>query len=289
MADQLTEAKYWQPLDGQGALCLLCPHRCRIKPGHSGICQARRNVDGRLIAWSYAKITSIALDPIEKKPLHRFYPGSQILSVGSFGCNFHCGFCQNWTIAQQEAPFRLIQPAELVTLAGQSAKQGNIGLAYTYNEPLVGFEFVLDCARLIRQAGQKNVLVTNGFINPEPLAELLPYIDAMNIDLKAWEAAFYTKICGGGLEAVKASITSSAAACHIEVTTLLIPGLNDQASSIKELAHWLATIRPDIPLHLTRHHPDFKMQDPAPISISRLQLLAEIAGKELQYVYLGNV
>lgn len=289
MPEMLTTARYWQPLAGQDVQCQLCPHCCRIRPGHPGICRARRNIDGQLIAWSYAKITSVALDPIEKKPLFRFHPGSRILSAGSFGCNFHCGFCQNWTIAQQEAPYRLIQPAELAALAMQSASQGSIGLAYTYNEPLVSFEYVLDCARLIRQAGQKNVLVTNGFINPEPLADLLPHIDAMNIDLKAWEETFYSRICGGSLEAVKAAIVSCAAACHVEITTLLIPGLNDQASSIKELSHWLASIRPDIPLHLTRHHPDYKMPEPEPISFSRMQMLADIAKKELQYVYLGNV
>ena len=174
------DARYWQPAANNAVCCQLCPHRCLIRPGGSGVCQARRNLDGRLIAWSYGKITSLALDPIEKKPLYRFHPGSWILSAGSLGCNFHCGFCQNWTISQREAPYRLILPDEMAALARRAVPDGNIGLAYTYNEPLISFEYVLDCARLIRQAGLKNVLVTNGFINPEPLEELLPWTDAIS-------------------------------------------------------------------------------------------------------------
>ncbi len=269
--------------------CLLCPHHCRIAPGRSGRCRARKNIGGQLIAWSYAKVTSIALDPIEKKPLKQFFPGSFILSAGSFGCNFHCGFCQNWTIAQQEAPHQLILPEEMARLASDATKRGNIGLAYTYNEPLVNYEYVMDCAGLIHRLGLKNVLVTNGFINMAPLEELLPLIDAMNIDLKAWNSKFYKDICGGDVEVVKSVIARCANFCHIEVTTLLIPGLNDNESEIHALAAWLAGIRPDIPLHLTRHHPDYLMQEPGPIALSRLQNLAAIARKELQHVYLGNV
>jgi pyruvate formate lyase activating enzyme len=289
MGDQPKEALYWQTEPDGSARCLLCPHRCRIASGHTGICRVRKNEDGRLIAWNYGKITSLALDPIEKKPLYHFHPGSRILSVGSFGCNFHCDFCQNWAIAQQEAPYRLMQPAELVLLAAQAARDGNIGLAYTYNEPLVGVEFVLDCSRLIRRQQQKNVLVTNGYINADPLEELLPWIDAANIDLKAWNEKFYNRICGGLLEPVKKTISSCAESCHLEVTTLLIPGLNDSEDEIEALAGFLASISPDIPWHLSRHHPDYRMKEPAPISRPRMEMLAELARRKLKNVWLGNI
>lgn len=283
------EAKYWHPLSEQRVECLLCPHHCRISPDHSGICRARKNINGRLIAWSYGKITSIALDPIEKKPLKFFEPGSKILSVGTFGCNFHCGFCQNWTIAQQEAPSRNMQPDELALLAREMVPQGNIGLAHTYNEPMVGFEFVMDCARLIRADGLKTVIVTNGYIDPDPLTELLPWVDAMNIDLKAWGQDFYSKTCGGQVDIVKKNIISAAAACHVEITTLLIPGLNDSEQDVLAIAEWLAAINPEIPLHLTRHHPDFRMPDPQPIERQRLLDLAEKARKSLKNVLTGNI
>lgn len=298
MADLvLHPASYWQPLDDHEVGCTLCPHNCRIKPGSRGICQVRRNLDGRLIAESYGQITSLALDPIEKKPLYRFHPGSMILSAGSYGCNFRCGFCQNWSISQEKAPSRLILPEKLVSLARQAADQadgraacrGNIGLAFTYNEPLVGFEYVLDTARLAHQDGLVNVLVTNGSINPEPMGELLPWIDAMNIDLKAWQPSFYGKVCHGSLQPVLDTIAQCAPRCHVEVTTLLIPGLNDQDDDIISMARWLASIRTDIPLHLTRHHPDYQMNDQQPISRMRLLHLVELARQSLLFVYPGNL
>jgi pyruvate formate lyase activating enzyme len=282
------EALYWQPLPDKLTECRLCPHRCRIKPGQSGRCRARKNIAGRLIAWNYGKVTSLSLDPIEKKPLNRFFPGSMILSAGSFGCNFHCDFCQNWTIAQQVAPHRLLLPGEMAEMARQMVVEGNIGLAYTYNEPLVGFEFVLDCARLIRKAGLKNVLVTNGYIESEPLTEMLPWIDAMNIDLKAWDNNFYKTICGGEADVVRRTIAQAAAVCHVEITTLLLPGLNDSEEDIRAIAGWLASIDPDITLHLNRHHPDYRMAEPAPISRQRLQRLAELAEIDLKDVLTGN-
>jgi pyruvate formate lyase activating enzyme len=180
-------------------------------------------------------------------------------------------------------------PETLAEMAVQAKSGGNIGLAYTYNEPLVGYEYVLDCARLIRQRQLKNVLVTNGYVNPEPMAALLPYIDAMNIDLKAWNQDFYSRICGGKVEPVRQTIALCARACHVEITTLLIPGLNDQEGEIQALAEFLATIDPDMPLHLTRHHPDYKMAEPAPISRARMEELAALARKSLKNVWLGNL
>jgi len=270
-------------------VCTLCPHRCRIRPESRGICQVRLNLAGRLVAESYGRITALALDPVEKKPLYRFHPGSMILSAGSYGCNFRCGFCQNWSISQEKAPSRLIMPETLVDLAEQARAQGNIGLAFTYNEPLVGFEYVLDTARLARKLGLVNVLVTNGSINPEPMDELLPWIDAMNIDLKAWQPDFYKRICHGSLQPVLDTIARCAARCHVEVTTLLIPGLNDQDEAVSSMADWLASIRTDIPLHLTRHHPDYRMTDQQPISRQRLLDLVKLASRSLHYVYAGNL
>ena len=282
-------ASYWQPLDDQMVVCTLCPHRCRIRPGSRGICQVRLNLAGSLLAESYGRITALALDPVEKKPLYQFHPGSMILSAGSYGCNFRCGFCQNWSISQEKAPNRLIMPDMLVDLAVQARSQGNIGLAFTYNEPLVGFEYVLDTARLARQHGLVNVLVTNGSINAEPMEELLPWIDAMNIDLKAWQPAYYRNICHGSLQPVLDTIVRCAARCHVEVTTLLIPGLNDQDEDVSRIASWLASIRTDIPLHLTRHHPDYQMTDQQPISRQRLMHLVRLAGQSLGHVYPGNL
>jgi pyruvate formate lyase activating enzyme len=281
-------ALFWREETGGAVSCQLCPHRCRIARGESGRCRVRRNEGGRLVAASYGRLTALALDPIEKKPLNLFFPGSFILSAGSFGCNLRCRFCQNWEIAQQEAPSREVEPQELVRLADKARAQGNIGLAYTYNEPLVGYEFVLDCARLVRQAGMRNVLVSNGYINPEPLEALLPFIDAANIDLKAWNDRFYSQICGGRREPVLAAIRLLAARCHLEVTTLLLPGENDSEEEIGELAAFLAALHPDIPLHLSRHHPDYQMSEPPPISLARMEKLAGLARRSLRHVWLGN-
>ncbi|MGI6326942.1 MAG: AmmeMemoRadiSam system radical SAM enzyme [Saccharofermentanales bacterium] len=289
MTKQPRPAQYWLSQPNDEVVCRLCPHHCRIRPGKTGICRARQNLAGRLFAVNYGQVTSMALDPIEKKPLAFFRPGSQILSIGSFGCNLRCDFCQNWSISQQEAPTRTIMPDEVVAMAEQTVNRGNIGLAYTYNEPLIGFEYVLDCSRLIRQVGLSNILVTNGFIETGPFAELLPWIDALNIDLKSWDPSYYRSICGGDLSTVRSSIKQAAAVAHVEITTLLLPGLNDRDDDIRSLAGWLASINPKIPLHLTRYHPDYKRTDPPPISKERLMSLADLARKYLDRVLLGNI
>jgi pyruvate formate lyase activating enzyme len=285
------EASYYRKSENQdgSVFCLLCPVACHIRPGKHGVCLVRENEAGSLIAASYGKVTSIALDPIEKKPLYLFHPGSRILSVGSFGCNFKCPFCQNWSISQQEAPFREITPSALVESALQTRSQGNIGIAYTYNEPLVGYEYVYDCASAAKESGLMNVLVTNGYINPEPMQALLPLIDAMNIDLKAFNGEFYRKECKGDIERVKDTIRLCAGSCHIEVTTLIIPGLNDRDDEISSLAAWIASVSPDIPLHISRHHPDYEMTEPAPASRGRLDEIAALARKSLKHVFIGNI
>ncbi|EGO65310.1 AmmeMemoRadiSam system radical SAM enzyme [Acetonema longum] len=250
-------------------------------------CRVRRNRDGQLVAENYGACTFCAMDPIEKKPLYHFYPGSRIFSIGSWGCNFTCHFCQNWTIAQQQAPSTFLSP-EAVVDAALRYQPENIGIAYTYSEPGVWYEYLLDTARLARLRGLKNVMVTNGFIEQPPLIELLPNLDAMNIDVKGFSEGFYRQMCGGSLVDVKRTVEKAAASCHTEITTLVIAGHNDDPSEIRELARWLAAINPDIPLHLSRYFPAYKMDQP-PTDIRILQNAGEIAREHLRYVYLGNV
>lgn len=281
-------AQYSSRLEGGEILCELCPHRCKIPDGKTGICGVRRNYDGKLISESYGRVTSMALDPIEKKPLYHFYPGAKILSMGGYGCNFRCGFCQNHEISMGKAPsVRVVSPKEVADVSKELEPEGNIGVAYTYNEPLIGYEFVQDCAKLIAEQEQKNVLVTNGFICPEPLEELLRDIHAMNIDLKSFNPAFYKGI-GGCLGDVQRSIEIAASRCHLEVTTLVIPGKNDSDGEMHSLAQWLAGINKDIPLHISRFFPHYKMQDVDPTPVETVCRLAEVAKQYLNYVHLGN-
>ncbi len=265
----------------------LVPHCCQIVNGRTGQCRTRLNEDGQLFSLNYAEISSIALDPIEKKPLYHFFPGKMILSVGTWGCNFHCRFCQNWEIAQGAPPTVNISPERLAELAVEQGPT-NIGVAYTYSEPVVWFEYITDAAKAVRERGLKNVLVTNGFINSGPLQELLPLIDAMNIDVKAFRAPFYDEICAGELEAVKRTVeTAAAQCCHVEVTTLVIPGLNDGVDEIGDLAGWLASINPQIPLHLSRYFPRYRMKQP-PTPVETMLQVRDVARQYLEYVFLGN-
>ncbi|HHV63133.1 MAG TPA: AmmeMemoRadiSam system radical SAM enzyme [Firmicutes bacterium] len=284
----MIEARFYERLD-DAIRCLLCPRRCRIKPGAVGVCRTRKNVDGTLYAIGYGEYTSLALDPIEKKPLYHFFPGSMVLSVGTRGCNLLCRFCQNWEISQGDPPTRHIEPGTLVDMARRYAgSMGCIGIAYTYSEPLVWYEFVFDTARLARQAGMKNVVVTNGEINEEPLAELLPYIDAMNIDVKGFTDEFYQKTCGGELEPVLRTVERAHGKCHIELTNLIIPTLNDSTGEISNLVDWVASVGTEIPLHFSRYFPQYKLDIP-PTPVSTLRRAREIARKKLKYVYIGNV
>ena len=278
------QAMHYETLTGGVVRCTLCPHFCEIHQESTGICGVRKNHSGKLIAESFARVNGIALDPIEKKPLHFFHPGSIILSVGTYGCNLDCPFCQNHKSVRQQKNGDILTPEELTAIAKKYTSHGNIGVAYTYNEPIVGYEYVYETAKLVKSAGLKNILVTNGFINPKPLVELLPFIDAMNIDLKAFTQGFYDKL-GGKLEAVKETITSST--CHVEVTMLIIPGENE--NDICEAAKWLANINPEIPLHLSRFFPRYKYTNHAPTPIETLIHAAEKAQQHLKNVVLGNV
>jgi len=283
----MREAMYYEKSAGGYVNCCLCPHHCRIAPGRVGTCKVRKNIDGKLYSVNYGRVSSWAMDPIEKKPLYHFYPGSMIFSVGSTGCNFRCKFCQNWQIAQlTDIPTLQISPGELIETAKR--KEENIGIAYTYNEPTIWYEYILECAKLARYAGLKNVLVTNGFIEKEPLQELLPYIDAMNIDVKAFSEDFYQDLVFGSLLPVKQTVEIAQARCHVEVTMLIIPGMNDRDEEIEELAKWLLSLRKDIPLHITRYFPNFKLDIP-PTPVERIKTARDIAMKYLDYVYTGNI
>lgn len=272
------------------ARCELCFHRCELAEGQTGFCRARICRDGAVVPLNYGKLTSLALDPIEKKPLRRFRPRSLILSVGSFGCNLRCSFCQNHEISMAgDGMIRTVDvsPEQLADKAEELISQGNIGVAYTYNEPLVGYEYVRDCAAHVHDRGMDNVLVTNGTIAEQPWRELLSLLDATNIDLKGFTLAWYRRL-GGDLDTVKRSITLAAERCHVEVTTLLVPGENDTAEEIRELAQWLASISPEIPLHLSRFFPRYQMTDRPPTPVEQVYRLAEAAQEYLSHVYTGN-
>ena len=283
------EGKWWEPLEDGKVRCLLCPRRCVIAPGKRGVCRVRGNVDGKLICLGYGEVVSLANDPMEKKPLYHFYPGSYIISVACNGCNLKCAHCQNYQISQMECPTRYLSPEELVEVA---ERYDSSGVCFTYTEPLVWFEYVMDVAKLARPKGLSIVLVTNGQINPEPLAELLPHVDAMNVDLKSIDDDFYRDVCGGGsLEATLNCIREAySAGVHVEVTNLIIPGLNDDPGQIERLVEFLVGVSPDIPLHFTRFFPHYRMVDrpPTPLStLLRARAIAESMG--VKYVYVGNV
>lgn len=239
---------------------------------------------------SYGKLTALALDPIEKKPLRRFHSGALILSAGSFGCNLRCPFCQNYSISFCEHPQHVLEvsPRQLVSRAKELCGEGNIGIALTYNEPLIGFEYARDVFALAKREGLFTVLVTNGYVQSEPLEEILPITDAMNIDLKAFNEAFYESI-GGQLSCVKRTVAIAAPRCHVELTTLIIPGENDSEEEMEEEARFIASINPAIPLHLSRFFPQYKMQQKEPTPKQTMERLHRIASKHLEFVYLGNV
>lgn len=270
-------------------ICVLCPRRCDLSEGQTGFCRARKNERGTIVCKNYGRVTSLALDPVEKKPFARFCPGSYILSVGSYGCNLRCPFCQNHEISMADETAGTIEvtPEALTEKALELRDRGNIGLAFTYNEPIVGFEFVRDCAALAKGKNLKTALVTNGMLEPEPLLELLPLIDAMNIDLKGFTEKFYQYV-GGRLETVKKTIAAAAKSCHVEVTTLVIPGLNDGADEMEREAKWLASIDPEIPLHISRFFPRYRLTDRAATPVEAVRALREVAEKYLKYVYTGN-
>ena len=278
------------------AVCKVCFRHCEIKEGGLGFCKARTCKDGKVVPYNYGKITSLALDPIEKKPLRRFCPGSMIISVGSFGCNIRCPFCQNSEISwskevddmAQKAAY--VSPEELVKIALRYRNQGNIGVAYTYNEPLIGYEYVRDCARLMKEAGMKNVLVSNGTAEPAILEEIIPYIDAMNIDLKGFSDEYYAGLLKGNRRQTMDFIEEAVKHCHVELTTLIVPGENDSVEEMREISKWIASLENgrSVPLHVSRFFPCFHMTDRKATDVKKVYELARIAREELEYVYTGN-
>lgn len=275
-------------------VCESCMHRCSLEDGQRGICRARKNENGRIICENYGMATSLALDPIEKKPLKRFRSGSMILSVGSYGCNLRCPFCQNHEIsmvdgetAEESVGAVYLSPEWVANKAMECRAEGNIGVAFTYNEPLVGWEYVRDTAKLVKEAGMDNVLVTNGSASLEVLEEILPYMDAMNIDLKGFRADYYKKL-GGDLETVKRFIARAVRDCHVELTTLIVPGENDRLEEMEEEAEWIASLGMEIPLHVSRFFPQYHMREKRATEVKQVYKLAEAAGKYLKYVYTGN-
>lgn len=288
----MEEAKFYTKTGNNKVICNLCPHNCLISPGQRGSCGIRKNINGELFTEIYEKIAAINFDPIEKKPLYHFYPGRKILSIGTIGCNLHCKFCQNYDISQtniDEFPYlKNYTSDEIINIALQ--KSDNIGIAYTYNEPIIWYEFVLETAKKAQAKNLKNVMVTNGYINKKPLEELMPYIDAFSVDLKAFTEDFYKEITLSKLEPVKETLkTIYKNHKHLEITNLIIPGLNDDEKIFKDMVLWIANeLDKDIVLHLSRYFPTYKL-DINPTPISTLESLHNIAKQFLNNVYLGNV
>lgn len=290
MADDntLRPCLHWRA-EGERIACGLCPHACRIADGNTGVCRVRRNVAGTLRSLNYGQVTSAALDPVEKKPLYHFYPGSLILSLGTWGCNLSCRFCQNWQISQGSPRAQHVSPQLAVEHALELRSRGNIGIAYTYSEPIVWYEYVLDTARLARAAGLKNVLVTNGLIEEEPLRELLPLVDAMNVDIKSISDDFYRRLCGiSSGRAARRTVELAWGHCAVEITNLLVTDANDAEDDVRALVDWAASVSPFLPLHFSRYRPEYRHTSP-PTPVDRIQRAIQIAREKLHYVYAGNI
>ncbi|MCX7820517.1 MAG: AmmeMemoRadiSam system radical SAM enzyme [Brevinematales bacterium] len=293
----MKEALFFNKIDKNVVQCLLCPHNCIISDGKSGICGARKNINGTLYTLNYGVVEGLSLDPIEKKPLYHYYPGKIILSVGTLGCNLKCPFCQNSHLSRffddykQEVKPNLF-PEELLLyfLKNQKSYAFDIfpGIAYTYSEPLVWYEFLVETAEIFKKNGYKNILVTNGYVEKEPLSKLLPFIDAANVDLKAFTEENYRKLCGG-LKPVQNFIeTLYKHNIHIEVTTLVVTDFNDNLSEIESIAKWISSLDKKIPFHLSRYFPSYLYQK-RPTDLGFLDDAEKIAREYLYYVYKGNV
>lgn len=292
----LPETYLARPLAKGYFQCLACEHFCAIAPGAAGKCGVRRNLDGAIRLVVYGRAAAAHIDPVEKKPLFHFLPGRPIFSVGTLGCNFFCRFCQNWQISQSrdfdpQSSYagQELMPDQIVTLCNS---QGISMIAFTYNEPTVCFEYAYDTVKLAHEAGLRTVFVSSGFESLAALNMIEPYLDAINVDLKAFRPEFYRTVCGTRLEPVKRNIQHLAQDTRIwiEITTLLIPGLNDSDAELEEMATWLASVDPDMPWHVSAFHPDYQMLDrpvTSPASLTRAARIGRKAG--LRYVYVGNV
>ena len=288
----MIECRYYRKLEGDGVECLLCPHHCHIADGKTGVCRSRRNHDGMLVSEVYGKPCALAIDPVEKKPLYHFHPGTTCLSIACTGCNFRCLNCQNHDISQastEQVDHYSLFPEEVVSLC---LKHHCPGIAYTYTEPLTYLEYITDTARWAHEAGLWNILVTAGYVCQEPLVDLLPYLDAANIDLKSFSDDIYKRVSGGHLQPVLDTILAMRnASVWIELTNLVIPGINDDLQMIRQMCRWLADNNlTEAPLHFSRFFPRYKMQDIQPTPLPTLQAAKRIAEEEgMKFVYLGNV
>lgn len=282
------QAEFWRRLDAKRVECELCPHHCRINEGQAGRCRVRGVSGGELKALGYGLLSSAHVDPVEKKPLYHFHPGASIFSIGGWGCNLGCVFCQNWSISQEFRTGSTVHSPGKVVQAMKSQKSALV--AYTYNEPFVGYEFVKDCCRLVREADGKNVLVTNGYVEEGPATGLLPLVDALNVDIKSMDDAFYRKYCKATLPPVLRFCQQAVkAGCHVEITNLIIPGLNDTDEGFTALSEWIRNnLGPLVPLHLSAYHPDYHMDSPV-TPVPTLRRAWEICRRSLTYVYMGNV
>lgn len=286
MAKTPVPARYYESFPDGAVTCHLCPQECFLRNSAVGVCGVRKNRDGVLYARTYGEVSAQSVDPIEKKPLYHFHPGSRIYSIGGWGCNLKCVFCQNSAISQFESPTVAMTPDEV---AERGMFGGSIGVAYTYNEPIIAVEYVMDCAKAVRRRRGKNVLVSNGFIKPQPLADLIPLFDAMNIDLKAFNNHFYKRMCGGSLEPVLETVTTLAGKVHLELTTLLIPDANDAVPELEDQAKWIADhCGRATPVHLTAYHPSYNYTKAA-TPTAHLKNARDIFREYLDYVYVGNV
>ena len=288
----MKKAVFFEKKEKQKVQCQLCPHYCLLKNGERGECKVRRNVNGDLLSENYERICSVSIDPIEKKPLYHFHPGKNILSIGSVGCNLKCKFCQNYQISQTDVdnyPYlKSYTSEEIVNTALKHSS--NVGIAYTYNEPIIWFEYVLETAKLAHEKGLNNVLVSNGFINPAPLDELIPHMDAFSIDLKGFTEDFYRDFTDSKLEPIKQNLIKLAkSGKHLEITNLVITGINDDENIFREMTEWIAeNCGKNTVLHISRYFPMFKI-DNLPTSQSKLESLYNIAKEKLDFVYLGNI
>ncbi len=288
---EMKEARYYEK-EGEGVKCLLCPHGCHIREGNAGICRVRRNLKGRLIAESYGRLSSIHFDPVEKKPLYHFFPGRTILSIGSAGCNMRCRCCQNYGISQSPVGglgmAKAHEATDIIRMARGDAD--NIGIAYTYNEPVISIEFMTDVARLAHAEGLKNVIVSNGYVNPSPMEEILSLADAFNIDLKGFSEDVYTAFAGARLEPVLQTLRKiRQSGRHLEITCLVVPSVNDGEESFAEMAEWIAAeLGRETILHLSRYYPAFRMAVPS-TPPQTLERLYRLASQKLDYVYVGNI
>jgi pyruvate formate lyase activating enzyme len=289
--DLMQEALFWHLEQDQKLKCLLCPHECLIPKGKTGLCRVRKNLDGKLYTIVYGEPAALHSDPVEKKPLYHFSPGKQIMSLGTYGCNFRCSFCQNYHLSQNGQGAERVNKVTPDALVENATRlPGNIGMAYTYNEPTIFYEYMLDTASAIHSAGLKNVMVSNGFINVKPLERLIPLMDAFNIDLKSFSDDFYRKYTSGHLEPVLETLkTIAGAGKHLEITHLVITGLNDSTEEFHLLTDWIVReLGQDIPLHLSRYFPAYKLSR-QPTSTSVLNHFASLAAEKMHYVFTGNV